>query len=304
MAFGITAYAEAAIASEANDIIAYPQGNTLTASLGNSGTPGTANVPVTGSQATISTGQVISGTSALVNVTTAGQLTTSIGEEGIDIGVPLTGIEMSISNKKLSQDTLTAFAQAPFATQSPDTIEVPIVEVATTTGGEIGAFQLDMTFGTFSVSADGNVSVVVSEHTLNTAIGSTSVVGIGNVPVTGIQMTSSIGSESAFTDHTVAVSGQQLTMSMGEEGTAGNATIAVTGIQMASSIGTASQATKYDVSGQQMATSAGSVSVTGTGVVIPTGIQLQTNTGNPIITAWQEINPGVTNVWTEVDLAA
>tara|TARA_R110002126_G_scaffold1714_16_gene10292 strand:- start:2210 stop:3124 length:915 start_codon:yes stop_codon:yes gene_type:complete len=304
MAFGITAYAEAAIASEANDIIAYPQGNTLTASLGNSGTPGTANVPVTGSQATISTGQVISGTSALVNVTTAGQLTTSIGEEGIDIGVPLTGIEMSISNKKLSQDTLTAFAQAPFATQSPDTIEVPIVEVATTTGGEIGDFQLNMTFGTFSVSADGNVSVVVSEHTLNTAIGSTSVVGIGNVPVTGIQMTSSIGSESAFTDHTVAVSGQQLTMSMGEEGTAGNATIAVTGIQMASSIGTASQATKYDVSGQQMATSAGSVSVTGTAVVIPTGIQLQTNTGNPIITAWQEINPGVTNVWTEVDLAA
>ena len=304
MAFGITAYAEAAIASEANDIIAYPQGNTLTASLGNSGTPGTANVPVTGSQATISTGQVISGTSALVNVTTAGQLTTSIGEEGIDIGVPLTGIEMSISNKKLTQDTLTAFAQAPFATQSPDTIEVPIVEVATTTGGEIGQFQLNMTFGTFSVSADGNVSVVVSEHTLNTAIGSTSVVGIGNVPVTGIQMTSSIGSESAFTDHTVAVSGQQLTMSMGEEGTAGNATIAVTGIQMASSIGTASQATKYDVSGQQMATSAGSVSVTGTGVVIPTGIQLQTNTGNPIITAWAEINPGVTNVWTEVDLAA
>ena len=304
MAFGITAYAEAAIASEANDIIAYPQGNTLTASLGNSGTPGTANVPVTGSQATISTGQVISGTSALVNVTTVGQLTTSIGEEGIDIGVPLTGIEMSISNKKFTQDTLTAFAQAPFATQSPDTIEVPIVEVATTTGGEIGQFQLNMTFGTFSVSADGNVSVVVSEHTLNTAIGSTSVVGIGNVPVTGIQMTSSIGSESAFTDHTVAVSGQQLTMSMGEEGTAGNATIAVTGIQMASSIGTASQATKYDVSGQQMATSAGSVSVTGTGVVIPTGIQLQTNTGNPIITAWQEINPGVTNVWTEVDLAA
>jgi len=304
MAFGITAYAEAAIASEANDIIAYPQGNTLTASLGNSGTPGTANVPVTGSQATISTGQVISGTSALVNVTTAGQLTTSIGEEGIDIGVPLTGIEMSISNKKFTQDTLTAFAQAPFATQSPDTIEVPIVEVATTTGGQISAFQLNMTFGTFSVSADGNVSVVVSEHTLNTAIGSTSVVGIGNVPVTGIQMTSSIGSESAFTDHTVAVSGQQLTMSMGEEGTAGNATIAVTGIQMASSIGTASQATKYDVSGQQMATSAGSVSVTGTGVVIPTGIQLQTNTGNPIITAWQEINPGVTNVWTEVDLAA
>ena len=304
MAFGITAYAEAAIASEANDIIAYPQGNTLTASLGNSGTPGTANVPVTGSQATISTGQVISGTSALVNVTTVGQLTTSIGEEGIDIGVPLTGIEMSISNKKFTQDTLTAFAQAPFATQSPDTIEVPIVEVATTTGGQISAFQLNMTFGTFSVSADGNVSVVVSEHTLNTAIGSTSVVGIGNVPVTGIQMTSSIGSESAFTDHTVAVSGQQLTMSMGEEGTAGNATIAVTGIQMASSIGTASQATKYDVSGQQMATSAGSVSVTGTGVVIPTGIQLQTNTGNPIITAWQEINPGVTNVWTEVDLAA
>ena len=38
--------------------------------------------------------------------------------------------------------------------------------------------------------------------------------------------------------------------------------------------------------------------------VTPTGIQLQSNTGSPNITSWEEIDPGVSNVWTEVDLAA
>ena len=304
MAFGITAYSEAAFASEANDVIAYPQGNVLTGSLGTSGTPGTANVPVTGSQATITAGQVVSGTSALVNVTTAGQLTTSIGEEAIDIGVTITGLEMSISNKKFSQDTLTAFAQSPFATQSTDSIEVPIVEVATTTGGDITNFQLNMTLGAFSVSADGNVSVVVSEHTMNTSIGSVTVTGLGNVSVSGNQMTSSIGSESAFTDHTVAVTGQQLTMSLGDESTVGNATVAVTGIQLASSIGTASQASIYPVTGMQMASSIGSVTTTANANIIPTGLQLTSTTGIPNVTPWNEIDLGVSNVWTEVDRAA
>jgi len=53
-----------------------------------------------------------------------------------------------------------------------------------------------------------------------------------------------------------------------------------------------------------MATSVGSVTTVGNADIDVTGIQLQTNTGNPNITAWAEINPGVSNVWTEVDRAA
>ena len=58
------------------------------------------------------------------------------------------------------------------------------------------------------------------------------------------------------------------------------------------------------VSGQQLAGSIGSVTVTGIANISVTGIQMTASLGNPIITSWQEINPGVTNTWTEVDLAA
>jgi hypothetical protein len=44
---------------------------------------------------------------------------TFIGEEDINVGVPVTGIQLSITNKTSTQDTLTAFGEAPFATLSP-----------------------------------------------------------------------------------------------------------------------------------------------------------------------------------------
>jgi hypothetical protein len=46
-----------------------------------------------------------------------------------------------------------------------------------------------------------------------------------------------------------------------------------------------------------MSTSIGSVTVTADADVDVTGVQLQTNTGTPNITAWAEIDPGVSNVW-------
>jgi len=50
--------------------------------------------------------------------------------------------------------------------------------------------------------------------------------------------------------------------------------------------------------------SVGSVTVVGTSVVQPTGISATISAGQANVTSWQEIDPGVTNVWTEVDLAA
>ena len=44
--------------------------------------------------------------------------------------------------------------------------------------------------------------------------------------------------------------------------------------------------------------------VIGGALVIPTGIQLTGSVGSPNITAWAEIDLGVNNVWTPVDLAA
>jgi hypothetical protein len=304
MAFGNTAFSEAAFSSEDNNAIAYPQGNVLTGSVGASGTEGDNNVTVTGIQATFTNAGAVAGSSVLVLVT-GSQLTTSIGEETSGIGVPVTGQELSITNKTSTQDTLTAFGETPFATLSPSTFNIPSVLIEATTGaGSLPEFLLQTSLGTFSVSADGNVSVVVTEHTMNTSVGDVSITGIANVSVTGTQMTMTLGDESAFTDHTVEVTGQQLTMSIGEEVPTANADVSLTGIQLTSSLGDAEQETRYAVTGVQMSTSVGSVTVTGTANIDVTGIQLQSNSGSPNITAWAEIDPGVSNVWTEVDLAA
>jgi hypothetical protein len=48
----------------------------------------------------------------------------------------------------------------------------------------------------------------------------------------------------------------------------------------------------------------GSVSITGGAVVDVSGIGLTANIGSVNVTAWSEIDPGVNNVWTEVDRAA
>ena len=304
MAFGNTAYSEAAFSAEDNNAIAYPQGNVLTGSMGEESNVGDANVNVTGIQATMSNGGAVAGSSVLVNLT-GSQLTTSIGEETSGIGVPVTGQQLSISNKETTQDTLTAFGEAPFATLSPSTFNIPSVRIEATTGaGQLPSFLLQSTLGTFSTSANGNVSINVTEHLLNTSVGDVDITGIANVSVTGSQMNMSIGEESAFTDIDVSVTGSQLTISQGEEVIVANADVSVTGIELSSSIGDVTQQTGYDVTGSQINTSIGTVTVTGTATVDVTGIQLTSSIGNVAITAWQQINPGISNVWTEVDKAA
>ena len=130
MAFGITAYSEAAFSSEANSVIAYATSLSLTSSIGEESNTGSANVTVSGIQLSSNIGTSVAGTSALVGAT-GSQLTSSIGSDSIiDIGVLVTGSELSVSNKTFTQDTLTAFGQAPFATQSPSTIENALSKVA------------------------------------------------------------------------------------------------------------------------------------------------------------------------------
>ena len=304
MALGVSAYSEAAFSAEPNDIVVHPTGIALTSTIGEESNVADANVSVTGIQATFTNGGAIAGSSVLVNVT-GSELTTSIGEEAIDIGVPITGQQLSVSNLTFTQDTLTAFGQAPFATLSPSEFKIPSVSIEATTGaGQLPTFLLQTTLGTFSVSADGNVSVVVTEHTMNSSVGDVSITGHANVSVTGTQMTMSLGDESAFTDIDVAVTGSQLTMSQGDETVTADANVSPTGISLTSSIGSAEQNTIYSVTGISMTMSMGEETPTANANVFPTGIQLQSNTGSPNITAWQEIDPGVSNVWTEVDLAA
>jgi hypothetical protein len=77
-----------------------------------------------------------------------------------------------------------------------------------------------------------------------------------------------------------------------------------TGQELTATAGQADQASKYPVDGIELIGSVGSVTVTGLANVVVTGISATVSAGQVNVTAWQEIDPGVTNVWSEVDLAA
>lgn len=306
MAFGFSAYSEAAFSSETNDVIAYPQGTQLTHSLGTPVILGQGETGVSGLQATITNAGVVAGTSVLVTPSGV-QITTSIGDEDTNIGVPVNGQELSISNKTFTQDTLTAFGQAPFSTQSPSLFEIPSVEIEATVGaGQLASLLLTTTIGTFSTTAGAQISVNVTEHTINSSLGSPSISADANVTVSGTSMTMSLGSEDASADFTAEVTGQQLTMTLGEEAVTGAAIVTLTGISATFSIGSvvATPSKEVDVTGSQMTMSIGEEVPSANARVIPTGISLTSSVGNVNITAWAEIDPGVSNVWTEVDLAA
>ena len=58
------------------------------------------------------------------------------------------------------------------------------------------------------------------------------------------------------------------------------------------------------VTGQSLALSLGEESTVGNAKVLPTGIALTSSIGSTNITSWNEVQEGVSNTWTEVDIAA
>jgi hypothetical protein len=102
------------------------------------------------------------------------------------------------------------------------------------------------------------------------------------VPVTGILASMTIGDISLIQSTVEPVTGQELTATAGQ----------------------ADQASKYPVDGIELTGSVGSVTATGVANVTVTGISATISTGQVNITSWQEIDLGVNNTWTEVDLAA
>ena len=113
-----------------------------------------------------------------------------------------------------------------------------------------------------------------------------------------------IGEETAFTDVAVSVTGQELTISIGEETIQANADVDVSGINITSFIGQVDQNTSYSVTGNDLTISLGNEGTIGNANVDVTGTTLTSSVGSINITAWSEIDPGVSNTWTDVDLAA
>ncbi len=284
-------------------------------------------VDVTGSQFALTQGSALGGTSILQSVT-GQQITITGGEEVVGIGVELTSSNLqattSIGTATVDDSTLTgigwgrktwgnlawggAYSVIATGQQLTSTINFPATGAFTDVNVSVSGSQINATYASpsFSIQIDQDIFVLASEDQLDINTTTPTIEGTGSVDVTGSQLTGSIGSVVAGLKTPVDVTGIQATMTLGTFTLVQSTNEPVTGQQITSSLGNPAEipGQTIGVSGLSIAPQMGAVTVTGTAGIDVTGIQLTASIGTVNITSWQEIDPGVTNVWTTVDLAA
>ena len=247
--------------------------------------------------ATISIGAVAEVTAGASASPTGQELTATPGQITMtgDANVDVTGIQATFSVGQI-QGLSVVGSQMTMAIQTVD-IEA---------GGSVTVNPIEDNLDSFigSVTLDIGVTAGVTGSELTSSIAGVTTTANANIDVTGIQLTSSIGEETVVADGNVSVTGIELTSSIGEENVTANANLTLTGLALTSSIGSVEQNTIYDVTGSEMTMFIGEETPIANANVDVTGIALTSSIGSVNTTAWQEINLGVNNVWTEVDLAA
>ena len=281
-----------------------------------------ADITVSGIAATLSQGEDISGTSHTQAVTTAGLLQMFSESSVIDIGVPVTGVSTSMSAGQTTIDPTFLIGQGwgrdTWGNQAWNvnySVAVTGQALASSIGNEeagtdsqptITGQQASLSFGTFSIKVDQDISLTVSEHTMNSALGSPSLVQSTNESATGQSLATAINSVEAFQNTPVDVSGISMSISLGNESLVQSTTEVVSGQSLATSIGTPTEipAQNVGVTGLSLTSAMGEESTVSNANIPVTGIVLTSSAGSTNITAWQEVDLGVNNTWTEVDLAA
>ncbi len=307
---------------------ANPTGIQASFSIGSVTTKADANVDVTGISLTATNAGAVGGTSVDQQVT-GQELQIFNGEEVVGIGVPITGSEITTSAGQTTIDPTfligAGWGRDTFGNlgwgvnYSVIPAEGTGIELTASLGEETAitdvevtvtapdALQITYASPSFSIQIDQDIFVLASEDQLDAEIGTIAdVTGTATVDITGIELTSNIGQVVGGTKQDVPVTGTEATMSLGTIALEQSTNEPATGQELTSSIGEAEEipAQIVGVSGIQLTSNIGSVTVTGSALVTPTGIELTSSIGSTNITSWQEVDPGVTNVWTEVDLAA
>ncbi len=276
-----------------------PSGQSLT--VVNAGAVGgtSADVAVSGISASTGVGQAVSGIGAVV---TGSSLTTSIGAVTIDES-QLTGEGWG---RRTWGNLVWGGAFSAQATgQSLTTAVASVTATADVTVTASGFDLLTITQGIASLTIEGNVTVFAAEDQLDTSVGSTSVTGLANLSVTGNAATTSIGQVVPEPKFVQNVTGIAMSSSLGSISLEQTTVETLTGQAATMSVGAVDAVAVYPVTTAGLLTgSVGSVTITGTANIPVNGIGLTANIGSANVTAWAEIDPGVNNVWTEVDRAA
>ena len=170
-----------------------------------------------------------------------------------------------------------------------------------------GLDLLTITQGLNSIQIDGNVSVFVGEDAMQSSLGTTGLDQTTVEQVSGQSLTTQAGGVVSGLKTPVDVTGIAATTTLGSITLVQTTTEVVSGQAMTTAMGSAAE-----IPGQQVGLGSlgveprvGSIaSIVGNVNISVTGIGLTASIGAVKVTAWQEIDPGVNNSWTEVDLAA
>tara|TARA_R100001163_G_C5057472_1_gene193978 strand:- start:610 stop:1725 length:1116 start_codon:yes stop_codon:yes gene_type:complete len=303
-------------------------GQQLTSSIGNlQSVTANAVVEPSGISLTSSLGEELAGISVTVQVT--GSLESmAVGSTVIEIGVPVTGSSLTsnIGAATVDESQLTgigwgrktwgnlawggAYSVIATGQQLTSTINFPATGAFTDVNVSVtSAGQLTSTFASpsFSIQIDQDIFVLASEDQLDFTLGSSSITGDALVQVSSAgQLTSSQGTAVGGVKTPVDVTGSQINMTLGTFNLVQSTNEQPTGLQGTLSLGQHAEIPGQiiGVSGFQLTASVDDVSVTGIASVDVTGQELTSSVGAVNVTSWQEIDPGVNNVWTRVDLAA
>jgi len=301
MALGVSAYSETPFGAEASDVIAYPLGIEMTMQENAPAVTGDANVPVTGQQLT-STSGTANGSSLVVVNTTGQALTAAEGTltQSSNQEIDVTGFELTLQASNPTNDTLTAFGEAPFAALSPATFNIP-VEVEATVGGILVGTELPMSLGTLSVIADANTGVTGQAMTIQEGQAEAD---DASAETTGQALTSNLGTAVLDANTIASPSGIEMAMQPGQA-TADDASAEVTGIGFSANIGTAvlDANTIASPSGQEMTMQEGQAEADDASAEV-TGLTMTMAQGSVKNVMWSEVNTGTIQPWTEVDTAA
>jgi hypothetical protein len=255
-----------------------PTGISATSTAGSPTLLGDANLSVTGSLAN-----------------------TEIGSVTVDARIE-TGWGRGTWGNRAWGEGYSVIAQGQQLTSAQGTV-IPRTDVSVTATSQQ---LLTLTQGQESIQIDADIFVFVGEPAISSSQGTTTEIGTASLDLTGVSATLAQGNTVGGTLQEVPVTMFGMSLSLGSISLVQSTNEPVTGQAMTLGLGTPAEIPQQivGVTGQQLTSGIGSVSIIGTGVVPVTGIGLTSNIGSLNITAWAEIDLGVNNVWTEVDLAA
>ena len=315
MALGVTAYSEAPFSADTSDVFAYPSGIELTVQENTGIVIGDANVPVTGTPLVSAVGTANG--SSLVDVDVTGQdLTATEGTlaQSSNQEIDVTGFDLIANGNNPTHDTLTAFGEAPFATLSPATFNIP-VGVEATVGGIVGTFPLPMSLGNVteitadalvpltgfdltmqedSVTVGANANVILSGEPLTITQGTTQAfTDVTTEDVTGIGFNINLGSVITVANADVTPSGFDLTMQENAPTVTGNANVPVTALPITATLGTAvlDANSLIDLTGFDLTMQEGTATAPDS-LAILTGIEMTMAEGSIQNIIWNPVDTG------------